>query len=381
MARLICESCDHGYSPSLSHCPWCGCDAQMAHTTHDDATFDTEIYPDYFLAMFSTGEVFQLAPDCPLDIAGMRKALSKYRIITFNGNKFDVPIVGLALEGANNAMLKAACDAIIVGGQQPWEVYRGDLSWIDTVDLIEVAPGQASLKMYGAKMHSRKLQDLPIDPSSNITWYQRVMLREYCQNDLDTTSDLLRTFPAQLQLRDDMSAEYGVDLRSKSDAQIAEAVMKVLLPFKVERPDIPPGTQFYYQPPAWMHFQHLPLLELLARSPFTVTDSGSVAMTDELASTLIRIGSSAYKMGIGGLHSTESQAVHHADAEYSIRDSDVASYYPSLILTTGIYPPQIGETFNGIYTSWYNKRIAAKKEAGRLKAELKKLEKMLHSLP
>lgn len=361
MSRLICEQCSHGYAPHLTVCPWCGCSSQMAHTDHTDSMFDTEIYVDYFLAKFSTGEVFQMCEGTPLDIAGLRQALSRYRIVTFNGINFDFPIAALALQGADNATLKQACDAIIVRGLKPWDITDDRLEWADHVDIIEVAPGQASLKMYGAKMHSRKLQDLPIEPSASIRWFERPLLREYCDNDLRTTGDLLATFPQQIRLREDMGAEYGLDLRSRSDAQIAEAVMKSLLPFKVQRPSYAAGSVFYYRPPAWLKFQTLDVLALLARSPFTITESGGVDMPDELAETHIRIGGSAYKMGIGGLHSTEAKVTYRATATHSLRMPDVASYYPSLILRTGIYPAQIGEAFVAIYRSWYDRRMVAKR--------------------
>lgn len=59
-------------------------------------------------------------------------------------------------------------------------------------------------------------------------------------------------------------------------------------------------------------------------------------------------------------------------AEYGqtlvIQDSDVASYYPSLILTTGIYPPQIGPMFQEIYRGWFERRIAAKRAGDKKNA-------------
>ena len=42
-------------------------------------------------------------------------------------------------------------------------------------------------------------------------------------------------------------------------------------------------------------------------------------------------------------------------------DFDVASYYPSLILRTGIAPQQIGQQFQSIYHQWYDRRLAAKR--------------------
>lgn len=329
------------------------------------SVIDSECYVNYWLCMFDTGEIFELGNGLPLDTNGLRCALAAYRLITFNGNHYDMPIIALALAGADNATLKQASDMIIVGQLQPWELLRHfnvePIEWIDHIDLFDVAPGQASLKMYGAKMHSRRLQDLPYAPTEIIDEPKRLALREYCANDLRTTRDLFETFPTQLALREQMTAEYGVDVRSKSDAQIAEAVMKSLLPFKVERPVIPAGGQFYYRPPEWLRFIEQPLLELLARSPMTINTSGSVDMTAELEKTVIRIGDTSYHMGIGGLHSMESGIVHRSDATYILTDHDVASYYPSLILRTGIYPRQIGEAFVAIYRGWYDRRMVAKR--------------------
>ncbi len=365
----ICEQCDHGYPATLSACHWCGTPDTFAHERHGSAAVDTECYRDYWLCKFSTGEVFQLAPDIEMNLLELRAALSRYRVITFNGQNYDMPIISLALAGYDNAALKQASDLIIQRGLKPWDIEREynvqRLTWIDHVDLFDVAPGQGSLKAYGGKMHMPTIQDLPIDPSASIRWCDRVLLRDYCDNDLDTTLALADAMKAQLALRDQMSAEYGIDLRSKSDAQIAEAIMKSLLAFKVERPPVQPGAQFHFRPAPWLRFVNLDLLALLARNPFTISDKGSPTMSDELAATVIRIGGSAYKMGAGGLHSMEESVSHHATDDVEISDHDVASYYPSLILTTGIYPRQIGEVFQTIYRGWFDRRMAAKRAGNK----------------
>jgi len=348
----------------------------MAHMTHDVSVFDTECYPNYFAYKSDTGEKFVLTPTTPLDIAGLRRAMSRYTLVSFNGLHYDIPIISLALQGHDNATLKAASDQIIVGKAQPWDITRDLLEWCDHIDMIEVAPGQSSLKMYMAKMHSHKLQDLPFDPSTPLEWWQIVLLDMYHDNDLRGTRELYDMFQTQLELRKDMTAEHGVDLRSKSDAQISEAVMKQLLPFKVERPYIAPGTQFQYQPPEWLRFQHLPLLDLLNRNVFTIAMSGSVDMPDELANTIIRIGSSAYKMGIGGLHSTESQVVWVADDEYELTDHDVRGYYPEIMIKLNICPPQIGQLFMTNFAGWKRGRDVNKAKADD--ASLPKAERTVY---
>jgi hypothetical protein len=70
------------------------------------------------------------------------------------------------------------------------------------------------------------MQDLPITPDALITPEQRELMRSYCVNDLDTTQMLYQALEKQVALRTKMSEQYGMDLRSKSDAQIAETVIK-----------------------------------------------------------------------------------------------------------------------------------------------------------
>ena len=340
--------------------------------------FDTECYSNYWLCMFDTGEYFEMFPGQELDRARLLKTLESYTLISFNGINYDLPIIALAIAGCTNEQLKQASDALIVQGAKHWNLLK---QWgvkpliLDHIDMIEVAPGQGSLKAYGGKIHTAKLQDLPYPPDMLIDWSHRVMLREYCRNDLTITRELFSIFPAQLALREEMGKQYGLDLRSKSDAQIAESVMKSLLPFKPIPPTIPAGTSFYYQPPDWLDFVNLEVLELLARNQFIISESGGVTMPEELRKTHIKIGASRYKMGIGGLHSTESNVQHVSDAKFVLRDHDVASYYPSLILRTGISPTQIGETFKEIYHGWYDQRMTAKhagdkKTANSLKTAL-----------
>lgn len=372
-----CTSCDRGYSRDLAFCPWCG-SGDCRHDERVVRTLDTECYRNYWLCKVdpplpgTTGE-YEMVPGRPLDIIGMHRMLTLSRIITFNGDHYDVPMITLAMTGANNEQLKIASDAIIMRNLQPWEFYREfnltEPVWLDTVDLIEIAPGQTSLKEYGGKMHSKKIQDLPIEPGAIIEPHQHLPLRLYCGNDLTTTWDLYNTFKQQIKLRDDITEEYGVNVMSKSDAQIAEAVFKKLVGRRIEKNYVAPGTQFYYRPPAWLKFQNLKVLDLLARSPFTVNAKGGIDMTDELGKTHIILGRTKYHMGVGGLHSTEKGAVHVADAEYSLRDVDVVSYYPRLLIVLGITPPAIGDVFQSIYRGWFDKRISAKRSGDKKTAD------------
>ena len=231
---LICESCNHGYSQKLSACRWCGALSEFAHVTNTIAYLDTECYPNYWLCRFSTGEIFELFPDTQLDVAGLRKALSNYTIYTFNGTRYDVPMLAGALAGKSCEQLKALSDYIIADAVKWWEL--PGIEWLDHVDIMQVAPGAGSQKMYGAKMHTRTLQDLPYDPAYKLDWYEIMRVRDYCGIDLIVLQELCETLKSALDLREAIRKAEGIDVRSKSGPQIAESIFKRKIGYTVQAP-------------------------------------------------------------------------------------------------------------------------------------------------
>ena len=123
-----------------------------------EAVLDIEIYPNYFLCailVLSTGrveyvEAFEGLKE--LHIPTLRGYTKRFTMITFNGNNFDLPIISRALEkNGEIALLKELADKIIKTNKPSWAVLRDEniivpKTW-DTIDLIDVAPGKASLKI------------------------------------------------------------------------------------------------------------------------------------------------------------------------------------------------------------------------------------------
>ena len=350
--------------------------------------WDIEVYRNYFLVAFRnplTGNVrhFEQFEGQLLDVATLRKIIGMYTLVGFNTNNFDLPLLSLALTKVPCERLKEASDAIITGGLKPWtfEARFGiNIVKADTIDIFEVAPGTASLKIYGGRMHTKKMQDLPIDPGACISVEDRASLREYCGNDLVLTGELYERLKPQIALREEMSKTYGMDLRSKSDAQIAEAVIvsevAKLKGENIYRPTIPPGTQFRYKAPAWMKFEGPILSDLLKRveeTIFVVSKKGGVEMPALLADLKVKIGEGIYRLGIGGCHSSEESVSIVSSDGRSPWEFDVVSYYPAIILLNGLYPPHMGETFLTVYRDIVARRVAAKKSGDKVTADALKI--------
>lgn len=350
---------------------------------------DIECYRNYFLVMFRnviTGNTrpFEMFDGQALDVETIKKIMAYYTIITFNGNNYDLPLLCLALTGASNDDLKNASDAIIVGGLKYWEFEKRFNVWRPTqwdhIDVFEVPPGRVSLKIYGGRLHAKRMQDLPIDPSASILPEQRSIISKYCGNDLLTTVELFNYLRPQITLREKMSKLYGQDLRSKSDAQIAEAVIvtqaKKLLNADIFRPPCDPGSTFKYHAPEFLKFNSQVMqdtLQLVKDTTFVISKDGNVIIPDSLAKKAIVIRDGSYRMGIGGLHSSESCVTHLVDDETKIVDFDVTSYYPAIILNNNLYPKHIGTRFLTIYKNLVDRRLAAKRAGDKVTADALKI--------
>lgn len=353
------------------------------------AVLDVECYRNYFLLKvrrLSDEKTVNLEQydGVKFDAARARTIMNYHETVSFNGRNYDLCMVFLAMKGLSCEQLKEWSDRIILGNMKPWEVEREANFRIPRemkhIDLIEPSPGQASLKIYGGRLHSRKMQDLPIEPDAWIEPYQRQLLSDYCGNDLDTTGDLLGKLTEQLELRRMLGKRYGIDLMSKSDAQIAEAVIKQrLIELTGNVPDKPsfrPGTKFKYTPPKSLKFASKRLQDLLtmvANTEFRVGKSGSVEMPASLDDYAVEIGQGVYRMGIGGLHSSEESTAHIADDDTLIIDRDVASYYPRIILNNRFYPEHLGEDFLTVFNTIVEERLEAKKRGDKVTADSLKI--------
>lgn len=346
------------------------------------AVLDIECYTNYFLIAIksmSNGKIvtFERSSWSDFDSEQLNSVLRKYTIITFNGNRYDLLLLKGAIAGFDAAKLKVISDDIIVNNARAWDTESKyslpQCKYIDHIDLIDVAPGKASLKIYGGRLHSKRMQDLPIEPNAIIKPDERIALTNYCINDLDTTIDLFNKLSSQIDLREKMGIELGMDLRSKSDAQIAESVIKkqieAIKGTKIYRPDLPDGYSFNYVPPKFIKFKHPELvnaLEVFKSEAFTLNEKGDAAEPEKVGKLKVKINQTVYQLGIGGIHSCEKTVNYIAGTDHILVDRDVTSYYPNIILNQRLYPKHIGTEFLTAYKSIVEKRIHAKKTGDKV---------------
>lgn len=368
-----------------------------AEKAKERLVWDIEIYPNYCLFGFRsivTDKTIIFELHAGESLYGVARemflwVLQKFTLIGFNDTKFDTPIAVSILAGNDPLTLTMHADALINGGEfqnglRPQEFYKQfKLSpmYLDNIDLIELTPLGPSLKICAGRIHAPRMADLPFKAGTYLSDDQMTILRWYWSNDLDNTHFLYKKHAKAIALRELLTKEYGVDVRSKSDPQIAEAVIsteikRITKQKYIRRATIEPGRRFKYRPPGYVQYRSPTMqwvLDFIKNEVFTINNAGQPTQSEELANLSFVIGGTAYQMGIGGLHSKEKSMIHVADDNYELSDNDVTSYYPSLIIQQGMFPPNVGPIFLQVFKKIYDRRLLAKSSGDKDTAETLKI--------
>ena len=343
---------------------------------------DIEVSPNYYLVGFkrlTDGKKLQIevrGADSSLTKSQrkmLKDTLKGYTSIGFNSNRYDMPIMCKSIDGATCTKIFEMSKAIVSDNLQTYQTYgmfdvETDPVLFDHIDISEPSPAVfVSLKKYGTRLGTRKLQELPYSYDKILTPSEMIEMAKYNVNDLDVTIELYKAIEDRIDLRVEMSAQYGQDLRSKSDAQIAETVIVKELGkngVKVFKPQMPRVVR--YKAPKCVTFDKQILNALLTRvqsTSFKINPlNGQPVMPPWLKDFPLTIGETSYQVGLGGLHSKEKSLAVTPENGEVMRNIDVASYYPSMILEFGFYPKRLTDKFLSVYDKIYRTRLKAKAE-------------------
>lgn len=380
---------------------------------------DTECFPNLWMIGFrdvATKKVVKLMRTRTQELDRNRVAniFRTNRVYGFNFKRYDIPMILLAMTGATCEELKEANDRLIISkaqreagekALQPWEfmdIYNLKIpSFFDTIDLWDVMPSaaqKASLKKYAGMMHSENMMEFMHGFNDDLTDDEIQEAYDYLDNDLAVTCDAVEEMTPQIDIRSIISVDIGVDVRSMSDAQIGEAIMRQRVEKrkggkKLYKPDIVPG-KFKYEAPSYIEFQTPEMQAMftrLLRSDFLVKRDGYVQLPemfgkkksksretvddteDYEGGTDIVFNGLPFKMGIGGLHSQEAAVSFYEDDDEIIVDIDVRGYYPKLIIKSKREPANMRGHFQPVYIEIVVERDAAKDRGDAAKAEQGKI--------
>lgn len=350
----------------------------------EEVEFDIETYPNYFLIQFLfKGRyviAFEKRNNQPFNqLTELAFICQNFVLVGFNSNSYDIPMLRhfLSANATNDSLYKLSKD-LIENEMRWWDIKdrysHNDKLNINTYDLIEIAPdpNKISLKMYSARRLGERLQDLPYEPHQKLTDEEIAVVYNYCIKDITNTHSLKCDLHTEIDMRKFMSQQFSMDLRSLSDAQIGERVTIQLVEKRLGRRLPQPmnyrGKILRYFSPNYIKFSTdllTNVLETVNNAEYLVDKSGSPSIPDSVAQLKIRIGTTDYKLGIGGLHSQEKAQTVICDENHRLRDVDVDSFYPRIIINNRYAPKSIGEAFLEVYElELVNPRLEHKRRSG-----------------
>jgi hypothetical protein len=358
----------------------------------DEVMCDVECFSNYFLVGFkhvasNSYFIWNYSNTCLI----LQAIMQRFLIVTFNGNSYDLPIIRKAIKGGTVQELKELSDAII---KQDFRADDRAALGFNHIDLMEVAPlsnaagFRTSLKTYGARLHSPRIQEMPIDPNEplptdqwgNIDLKLIWIIIEYNFNDLDCTQLLREELKPNIKLREAISKKYGADFRSLSDAQIAEKIasfeIKKLTGSYPQKPGAGSfdGQTFFYLPPKYIKFQTSELQTILSRiCAMEITIATGYARCQELKELTFSINNKTYKIGLGGLHSQEKTISVRSTETIKVLDRDVTGYYPNMIIKNKFFSRHLGDVEGVFLQSVVTERTAAKKSGDDVTASCLKI--------
>lgn len=338
-------------------------------------TYDIETYPNCFLF---AGKFFGRSDIYVFEISSRRNdrdALlahlsylqnAQVTMVGFNSISFDYPVIHkLLTEPYTFTAHSAHAHATTIissqkfgGGANPHTIRFRDRV-IPQIDLLKLnhfdnKSKATSLKTLQFAMRLESVEDLPFDPTKDLTPEQMDLLIAYNRHDVAATERFLEKCLPNINMRKDL-LDHGVisgDVLNYSDVKIGTEYLvskigrnKCFVKGSIPKQTIRTSVAF--------KDIILPKIEFQVESFRAVLDwfkAQTIYMGSETRPKLkTSLGGLPWDFGVGGVHSSVENKFFRTGDNYIIRDVDVSGMYPSIAVANSFAPEHLGANFINAY--------------------------------
>ena len=228
---------------------------------------------------------------------------------------------------------------------------------------------RSSLKWIQYSMDWYNIQEMPIHHSTFInTPAQIEEVMQYCVNDVESCKQIMILSKSQINLRQNLTKQYGTNLYSASEPRIAKELFLHFLSQKtgikkyelkqlrtvrdkIRVKDIILPYIKFQRPEFKLILDEFNTIEL---DPNNTKGGFKYSMTHKGVKT---------DFGLGGVHGARSSGVYEARDGMIIMTSDVTSFYPNLAIRNGWAPAHLPrEEFCDQYEWFFDERVKIPKK-------------------
>nr|DAQ57687.1 MAG TPA: DNA polymerase [Crassvirales sp.] len=223
---------------------------------------------------------------------------------------------------------------------------------------------RVGLKSMQVTMHYKNVQEYEGDFNDWLPDSEIDSMIKYNINDVDSTTELLNLLKSDIDLREFIKKEYGIDALSMDGVKIGETLLLnkycELTNFNKRYVESLRSPMDYVE----LRDVILPTINYKNQILQDVLED----MKKQVVYTKERKGyekkfvlsDTCYSIGVGGIHSLHSPRIFTPEPGEYIGHSDVASMYPSFIIQYEWIPQHLGKDFWQVYKNVYDERINAK---------------------
>lgn len=313
--------------------------------------------------------------------------LDKIRgLIGFNSINFDYPVLHYIIKERNklvNLDGDAVAKLIYKKAQsiisQEYSAVKETEVLIPQLDLFRIWHYDNKARMTGLKkleiaMCFDNVQDMPYSHEHKITTESEVKeILDYNINDILATKAFYELTKDKLELRKGLQTKYGLNCLNYPDSKIGEQLMLKLYCHYTNQSEEDVKKRRTYRNsfkfseciPEYIKFFTPEFNQLL-----DYIKSIEVTELKDSFKYAFEYNGFTFDLGTGGLHACIKSGVYESNDNEIVVDLDVASLYPSLGITLGLYPEHLGKEFSKIYEDGIVKpRLEAKKNKDMVMAD------------
>lgn len=329
---------------------------------------DTEVFKyDFFAIFFDTSD--QSWAVFHNDNLGVRDYLSQRDVIFcgYNSKGYDQHILKAIACGADPQLVKSINDFIIVEDRPGWEHWflRKNKFWFDSFDLMDDTQVGTSLKHIEAHLGlDIEETEVDFDIDRPLTPEEIASTIHYCKYDVAMTAKLLTLRKGYLEAKLNVGRSIGLsDQKSlyMTNARLTAAALEAEYIQRYDERD--------YSYPDNLDQSLIPseVLEFFDRM-----HDESISDKDLFSSKLsLMVDGAEAIIAFGGIHHAQPNYTETSAGNRVIRNFDVASLYPSLMVYCGYTSRNIPSS--QIFEDFYHKRLQAKKSGDKKTANTLKL--------
>lgn len=292
-------------------------------------------------------------------------------MIGFNNLNYDYPMIHYILqneylfsqynsEQINRLLYKKSQEIINADWSSipEWEVIIPQLDLFKIYHFDNKAK-RTSLKDVAIAINHDWIQDLPYRFDDEIYIENIDKVLEYNINDVVITKKLYELSTSQINLRKDLSNNFGINFMNANDTKIGSDIFLYFLSKKLEKDkkEIKDGRTYR----KIIHFRDCILKQVSYSSNqfnklLNDLKNKSITQTKSAIDYSVIYKGFKYDFGTGGIHGAAKSFVYIPNKDEIIYSSDVTSYYPNLAIKNNFYPQHLTKVFCEIYEWLFNER-------------------------